>query len=104
MNWVKMATLTVIGLAMAGCVSFFGLSKHDGNSPEYCYDCHYQPRWDKAYDECDYYVFQVKEAGYYYRSRNDNRTEFKFRPYEAAKARERQKADYDYRQEQKNKK
>ena len=83
---------------LAGCATFFGKGKSRSYSPEYCYDCHYQPRWDKAFEECGYYQIRVKEAGYEYRVRSDNHGEFIFRTYDIKTARERQQADYEYRQ------
>jgi hypothetical protein len=98
-SWAKIAALTAMGMAIAGCGSFFGLRKNSGYSPEYCYDCHYQPRWTKAYDDCSYYIFQAEEARYKYRPRSNDRAAFSYKIYDIKTVRERQKADYEYRQE-----
>jgi hypothetical protein len=84
---------------VTGCATFFGKGKSQGYSPEYCYDCHYQPRWEKAYKDCGYYIIRVKEAGYEYRMRSDSRAEFVTRSYDIKTARDRQQADYEYRQQ-----
>jgi hypothetical protein len=98
---VKIAIMTVVGLAIAGCATFFGMGKGNGYSPEYCYDCHYQPRWTKAYDDCGYYIFQVEEGRYKYRPRSNNRVAFSYKIYDVKTVRERQQADYEYRQQMK---
>jgi len=94
-----MTTVAGIGFMLASCATFIVKGNGQGFSPEYCYDCHYQPRWEKAYKDCGYYVFRIKETGYEYRTRSDNRAEFIFRSYDIEAARERRQADYEYRQQ-----
>lgn len=94
--------LAVFGVALAGCGTFLVGKNRYAQAPEYCYDCHYQPRWMEAHSECSYYLIRAKDGGYYYKSRNVKNTEFLFRTYDVKIVRERQRNDYEYRQKQKN--
>lgn len=98
-NWAKIIAISSFGLAISGCTAYLGFNSRHGKSPEYCYDCHYQPRWVKDSANCGYYAFRVKDAGYYYRPRANRHAEFVFKAYDTKIVRERQKADYEYRQQ-----
>jgi hypothetical protein len=100
-NWAKIIAISSFGLAISGCAAYagyLGINSRHGNSPEYCYDCHYQPRWVKDSATCGYYTFRVKETGYYYRPRSNKHAEFVFKAYDTKVVRERQRDDHEYRQ------
>ena len=103
-RWVLILLITGFALVSTGCVTYVAFWHRPSYTPDYCYDCHYRPRWVRVYTSCDYYDFRIVEGGYYYRPRNVKHKEYVLKRYDSKIIRERQKEDREYREKYKREK
>jgi len=78
--------LGILGLVITGCGMYvggvFGGPRYGSyHHPRYCYDCHRNPYWTRAYDNCEFYDFYFAGNGYYYRPRHEDHRVYIFRKY-----------------------
>ncbi|MDP3025979.1 MAG: hypothetical protein Q8O10_10665 [candidate division Zixibacteria bacterium] len=78
--------LGILGLVITGCGMYvggvFGGPRYGNyHHPRYCYDCHHNPGWGRAYDDCGFYDFYFAGNGYYYRPRHAGRRVYVYRKY-----------------------
>lgn len=89
-KWQLIIMVPIAAVLLPGCVTVVALNHGYHGTPAYCYDCHINPLWTAACNQCDYYIIKASAASYFYRPRNNKQARIVHRYYDQKVVRKRQ--------------